>query len=264
MSKHHNKPEVKAKKFLGQHFLEDENIAQDIADAITLNGYKNVLEIGPGMGVLTKYLLKKPITTYVIEIDSESVEYLKNNYLNLAPRIIEKDFLKYDLSETFKDQPFAIIGNFPYNISTQIVFKTLELRDQIPEFSGMFQKEVAQRICSKEGSKVYGILSVLTQAFYDAEYLFTVPPTVFNPPPKVESGVLRLVRKANYSLPCDEKLFFKVVKAAFQQRRKTMRNSLKTFELSDNLKANTIFDKRPEQISVTQFLELTNLIENDK
>jgi len=259
-----NNHQVKAKKFLGQHFLEDEGIARDIADSLTLNGYKNVLEIGPGMGVLTKYLLDKPVKTYAIEIDTDSVEYLKNNYLTLADRIIEKDFLKYDVSETFNDQPFAIIGNFPYNISTQIVFKTLELRDQIPEFSGMFQKEVAQRICSKEGSKVYGILSVLTQAFYDAEYLFTVPPTVFNPPPRVESGVLRLTRKADYSLPCDEKLFFRVVKQAFQQRRKTMRNSLKTFELSDNLKANAIFDQRPEQLSVTQFLELTSLIENDK
>lgn len=265
MSKNHrNKTEVKAKKFLGQHFLEDEIIAQKIADALTLNGYDQVLEIGPGMGVLTKYLLEKPITTYVIEIDTESVDYLKNNYLHLAPLILEKDFLKYDLKETFGDQPFAISGNFPYNISTQIVFKTLEMRNQIPEFSGMFQKEVAKRICSKEGSKVYGILSVLTQAFYDAEYLFTVPPNVFNPPPKVDSGVLRLIRKDNYSLPCDEVLFFKVVKQAFQQRRKTIRNSLKTFNLSDNLKANSIFDQRPEQLSVDQFITLTQLIENDK
>jgi len=265
MSKNHrNKTEVKAKKFLGQHFLEDESIAQKIADALTLNGYDQVLEIGPGMGVLTKYLLEKPITTYVIEIDTESVDYLKNNYLHLAPRILEKDFLKYDLKETFGDQSFAISGNFPYNISTQIVFKTLEMREQIPEFSGMFQKEVAKRICSKEGSKVYGILSVLTQVFYDAEYLFTVPPNVFNPPPKVDSGVLRLIRKDNYSLPCDEVLFFKVVKQAFQQRRKTIRNSLKTFNLSDNLKANSIFDQRPEQLSVDQFITLTQLIENDK
>lgn len=255
---------VKAKKHLGQHFLRDENIAEKIADTLTLNGYKNVLEIGPGMGVLTKYLLKKDIVTHVIEIDSESVEYLQANYLNLAPRIIEKDFLKYDLNEVFKGEPLAIIGNFPYNISTQIVFKTLEMRDQIPEFSGMFQKEVAQRICSKEGSKVYGILSVLTQAFYDAEYLFTVPPSVFNPPPKVDSGVLRLTRKENYTLPCDEKLFFKVVKAGFQQRRKTLRNSLKTFDLSDNLKANVIFGKRPEQLQVQEFIELTQLIENDR
>lgn len=261
--KQHNPHQVKAKKFLGQHFLEDETIAEDIADALTLNGYKNVLEIGPGMGVLTKYLLKKPVTTYAIEIDTESVEYLKNNYLTLASRIIEKDFLKYNIKETFNDEPFAIIGNFPYNISTQIVFKTLELRDQIPEFSGMFQKEVAKRICSKEGSKVYGILSVLTQAFYDAEYLFTVPPTVFNPPPKVDSGVLRLVRKPNYSLPCNEKLFYRVVKQAFQQRRKTLRNSLKTLDLSDNLREDVIFGKRPEQLSVDAFINLTCLIEKD-
>lgn len=255
--------DVRAKKHLGQHFLEDETIAQDIADSLSLKGYKDILEIGPGMGVLTKYLLKKEITTHVIEIDPESVEYLKNNYLNLADRIIEKDVLKYDLNLVFKDKPFAIIGNFPYNISSQILFKTLEMRYQIPEFSGMFQKEVALRICSKEGSKVYGILSVLTQAFYDAEYLFTVPPTVFNPPPKVNSGVLFLKRKENFKLPCDEKLFFRVVKTGFQQRRKTLRNSLKTFNLSDNLKANTIFGQRPEQLSVTEFIELTSLIEND-
>lgn len=254
---------VKAKKKLGQHFLTDETIAEKIADSLSLKGYKYVLEIGPGMGMLTKYLLKKDIITHVIEIDSESVDYLKNNYLNLADRIIEQNFLKYDIQEVFNDEPFGIIGNFPYNISTQIVFKTLEMRDQIPEFSGMFQKEVAQRICSKEGSKVYGILSVLTQAFYEAEYLFTVPPTVFNPPPKVESGVLLLKRKENYELPCSEKLFFQVVKQAFQQRRKTLRNSLKTFNLSDNLKANVIFDKRPEQLSVAAFLELTQLIETD-
>ena len=258
-----NQDQVRAKKHLGQHFLKDENIAKKIADTLTLQGYKDVLEIGPGMGVLTKYLLKKDIKTHVIEIDTESVEYLKNKYLNLSDRIYEKDFLKYDLTEIFKEQPFAIIGNFPYNISSQIVFKTLEMRHQIPEFSGMFQKEVAQRICSKEGSKIYGILSVLTQAFYDAEYLFTVPPSVFNPPPKVDSGVLLLKRKENFTLPCDEALFFKVVKTGFQQRRKTLRNSLKTFNLSDNLKANTIFGQRPEQLSVSQFIELTSLIEND-
>ncbi|MEY8868518.1 MULTISPECIES: 16S rRNA (adenine(1518)-N(6)/adenine(1519)-N(6))-dimethyltransferase RsmA [Gaetbulibacter] len=254
---------VKAKKHLGQHFLTDESIAEKIADSLSLKGYKHVLEIGPGMGVLTKYLLKKDITTHVIEIDTESVEYLKANYLNLADRVIEQDFLKYDITQVFGEQPFAIIGNYPYNISSQIVFKTLEMRDQIPEFSGMFQKEVAQRICSKEGSKVYGILSVLTQAFYNAEYLFTVPPSVFNPPPKVDSGVLLLTRKENYTLPCDETLFFKVVKQGFQQRRKTLRNSLKTFNLSDNLKANVIFGKRPEQLSVEEFITLTQLIEND-
>lgn len=259
-----NQNQVRAKKHLGQHFLRDENIAKKIADTLTLQGYKDVLEIGPGMGVLTKYLLKKDVNTHVIEIDTESVEYLKNHYLNLSDRIYEKDFLKYDITEVFKDRPFAIIGNFPYNISSQIVFKTLEMRHQVPEFSGMFQKEVAQRICSQEGSKIYGILSVLTQAFYNAEYLFTVSPSVFNPPPKVDSGVLLLRRKKNFALPCDEALFFKVVKTSFQQRRKTLRNSLKTFNLSDNLKANTIFGQRPEQLSVSQFIELTSLIENDQ
>ena len=254
---------IKAKKFLGQHFLNDEFIADKIANTLSLEGYKQVLEIGPGMGVLTKYILRKPVITHVIEVDPESVEYLKVNFLSLAPRIIQKDVLKYDYKDTFGSASFAITGNFPYNISTQIVFKTLENRHQIPEFSGMFQKEVAQRICEKEGSKVYGILSVLVQAFYDAEYLFTVPPSVFVPPPKVESGVLRLKRKADYSLICDEQLFFKVVKSAFQQRRKTLRNSLKSYNLSDNLKANTIFDKRPEQLSVDAFVELTKSIETD-
>lgn len=254
---------VKAKKHLGQHFLTDELIAQQIADSLTQKGYKNVLEIGPGMGVLTKYLLKKPLTTHVIEIDTESVAYLNAHYLNLSDRIISKDFLKIDLKDFFGEEQVAIIGNFPYNISTQIVFKTLENRHQIPEFAGMFQKEVAKRIAETEGSKVYGILSVLTQAFYDVEYLFTVPPTVFNPPPKVDSGVIRFIRKENYSLPVDEKLFFRVVKTAFQQRRKTLRNSLKTFNLSDSLREDSIFAKRPEQLSVQGFINLTSKIEKD-
>ena len=252
---------VKAKKHLGQHFLTDESVAERIANTLSLKGYNKVLEIGPGMGVLTKYLIKKDATTYVIEIDSESVEYLNAHYLNLKGKIIEQDFLQYNLNEIFNNEPFAIIGNFPYNISSQIVFKTLEMRHQIPEFAGMFQKEVAQRICSKEGSKVYGILSVLTQAFYTADYLFTVPPAVFNPPPKVDSGVLMLKRKENFTLPCEEKLFFRVVKAAFNQRRKTLRNSLKTFNLSDNLKASSIFGMRPEQLSVQEFIEITSQIE---
>ncbi|MCZ8090124.1 16S rRNA (adenine(1518)-N(6)/adenine(1519)-N(6))-dimethyltransferase RsmA [Flavobacterium sp.] len=251
---------VKAKKHLGQHFLTDENIAKQIAETLTLNGYETVLEIGPGMGVLTKYLLEKELETYVIEIDTESVDYLNSHYPKLNGKVISKDFLKYNINEVFNDKPFAIIGNFPYNISTQIVFKCLEMRNQVPEFSGMFQKEVAERICSKKGSKVYGILSVLAQAFYDVEYLFTVEPEVFNPPPKVKSGVMRMIRKENYSLPCDEKLFFSVVKIGFQQRRKTLRNSLKSFGLSDNLKEDTIFDLRPEQLSVEQFIELTQKI----
>ena len=251
---------VKAKKHLGQHFLKDEGIAKDIADTLTLNGYEKVLEIGPGMGVLTKYLLEKDIETWVIEIDAESVAYLNAHYPKLHGKILSKDFLRYDLTEDFSDEPLAIIGNFPYNISSQIVFRALEMRERIPEFSGMFQKEVAERICEKKGSKAYGILSVLVQAFYDAEYLFTVPEHVFNPPPKVKSGVLRLIRKENYHLPVDEKLFFNVVKIAFNQRRKTLRNSLKTYNLTEDLKEDSIFDLRPEQLSVEQFIELTQKI----
>jgi 16S rRNA (adenine1518-N6/adenine1519-N6)-dimethyltransferase len=251
---------VKAKKHLGQHFLKDESIAKDIADSLTLKGYNKVLEIGPGMGVLTKYLLDKDVETYVIEIDTESVEYLNAHYPKLHGKIISEDFLRYDVTKDFGTEPFAIIGNFPYNISTQIVFRMLELRERIPEFGGMFQKEVAERICEKKGSKTYGILSVLVQAFYDAEYLFTVPEHVFNPPPKVKSGVLRLIRKENYHLPCDEKLFFNVVKTAFNQRRKTLRNSLKTYNLSDILKEDSIFDLRPEQLSTEEFIELTKKI----
>ncbi len=254
---------VRAKKFLGQHFLKDENIAFKIADSLSGNGYENVLEIGPGMGVLTKYLLKKSFTTYVVEIDRDSVEYLKTHFLNLAPRIISEDFLKLKISDYFGDKPFAIIGNFPYNISTQIVFKTIENRSQIPEFAGMFQKEVAMRIAEKEGSKIYGILSVLTQAFYEVEYLFSVPPSVFNPPPKVDSGVIRFTRKKDYKLPVNEELFFKIVKTSFNQRRKTLRNSLKSLNLSDYLREDSIFAKRPEQLSVQKFIFLTSKIEND-
>src|SRR5690554_5614982 len=251
---------VKAKKHLGQHFLNDENIARKIADSLSCEGYSKVLEIGPGMGVLTKYLLEKPIDTYVIEIDTESVEYLQSHYLKLHNKIISKDFLKYDLSEVFGSEPFAIIGNFPYNISSQIVFRALELREQVVEFSGMFQKEVAERICEKKGSKTYGILSVLCQAFYEVEYLFTVSEQVFSPPPKVKSGVMRMKRKADYHLPCNEKLFFSVVKSAFNQRRKTLRNSLKSF-LSEEIKTDEIFGKRPEQLAVEEFVSITKKIE---
>ncbi|PCH78310.1 MAG: 16S rRNA (adenine(1518)-N(6)/adenine(1519)-N(6))-dimethyltransferase [Flavobacteriaceae bacterium] len=254
---------VRAKKHLGQHFLTDETIARKIANTLTEVGYDKVLEIGPGMGVLTKYLLEKKYTTSVIEIDTESVAYLESHFLNLADRIHCKDFLKTDLSEIFKGEQCAITGNFPYNISTQIVFKTLDYREFIPELTGMFQKEVAERIAEKEGSKKYGILSVIAQAFYDIEYLFTVPPSVFNPPPKVDSGVLRMVRKKDYSLPVDEKLFYRVVKTGFQQRRKTLRNSLKVFNLSDELRAEEVFSKRPEQLSVKSFIELTAKIQND-
>lgn len=254
---------VKAKKHLGQHFLKDENIANKIAETLTGNGYDTVLEIGPGMGVLTKYLLQNKFTTNVIEIDTESVEYLKTHYLNLSNRIISEDFLKINLDTLFEGKQFAITGNFPYNISSQIVFKTIENKERIPEFTGMFQKEVAQRITEKPGSKAYGILSVLTQVYYHAEYLFTVPPSVFNPPPKVDSGVIRLTRKKDFTLPVDEKLFKQVVKTAFNQRRKTLRNSLKSFQLSDKLREDTIFAKRPEQLSVQEFLNLTQKIAKD-
>ena len=254
---------VKAKKHLGQHFLKDESIAKAIADTINLEGYDDVLEIGPGMGVLTKYLLDKPINTYVIEIDTESVDYLDANYPKLKDKIISKDFLRYDINEVFQGKQFAIIGNFPYNISTQIVFKTLELKHQIPEFAGMFQKEVAERICEKKGSKASGILSVLAQAFYDVEYLFTVDENVFIPPPKVKSGVMRMRRKADFSLPCSEKLFYTVVKTAFQQRRKTLRNSLKTLNLSDALREDLVFNLRPEQLDVAEFIALTQKIQAD-
>ncbi|WP_425656702.1 16S rRNA (adenine(1518)-N(6)/adenine(1519)-N(6))-dimethyltransferase RsmA [Tenacibaculum ascidiaceicola] len=260
---------VRAKKHLGQHFLNDENIAKKIADSLTEKGYDNVLEIGPGMGILTKYLLEKKPKVTVMELDSESVTYLQETFpvehikLNTSKEkftIIEGDFLKKDFTGIFNNQQVAIIGNFPYNISSQIVFKAIENREFVPEFSGMFQKEVAQRIAEKEGSKTYGILSVLTQAFYDAEYLFTVPPSVFNPPPKVDSGVIRLIRKENYTLPVDEKLFFRVVKTAFNQRRKMLRSSLKSFNLSDTLKEDPIFAMRPEQLSVQKFIELTQKI----
>lgn len=254
---------VKAKKHLGQHFLKDESIAKAIANTLSLEGYSDVLEIGPGMGVLTKYLLEKPVTTFVVEVDTESVLYLEQNLPKLKDRIICKDFLKYNINEIFEGKQFAVIGNFPYNISTQIVFRALEYRNQIPEFAGMFQKEVAERICEKKGTKAYGILSVLVQAFYEADYLFTVEATVFIPPPKVKSGVLRLRRKENFTLPCGEKLFFTVVKTAFQQRRKTLRNSLKTLHLSDNLREDSIFDLRPEQLTVAQFIGLTQKIEAD-
>jgi 16S rRNA (adenine1518-N6/adenine1519-N6)-dimethyltransferase len=263
---------VKAKKYLGQHFLKDEEIARQIADTLSMNGYTNVLEIGPGTGVLTKYLLQRPMNLVAMDLDEESIIYLNHSFRlehkeillqNNSLEIIQADFLKYNLSTLFNMEPFAITGNFPYNISTQIVFRLLEIRHRVPEFSGMFQKEVAQRICAKEGNKTYGILSVLVQAFYHAEYLFTVNPEVFDPPPKVESGVLRLVRKDDFTLDCDEKLLFKVVKTGFNQRRKTLRNSLKPFNLSDNLKEDAIFDRRPEELTVSQFIALTKKIGDD-
>lgn len=263
---------VKAKKRLGQHFLTDETVAQKIANTLSLEGYTQVLEIGPGMGMLTKYLLQRPVEITAIDLDTESITYLNHKFplehpsivaQNTPLRLIEGDFLKFDLKQRYGEAPFAITGNFPYNISSQIVFKMLDMRQQIPEFSGMFQKEVAERICAAAGSKAYGILSVWAQAFYTAEYLFTVPPGVFHPPPKVHSGVIRLTRNKTATLPCDESLFLKIVKTAFNQRRKTLRNSLKTFKLSANIKEDTIFDRRPEQLTVAEFVTLTQKIAYD-
>ncbi|MBM1105572.1 16S rRNA (adenine(1518)-N(6)/adenine(1519)-N(6))-dimethyltransferase RsmA [Aurantibacter crassamenti] len=261
---------VKAKKHLGQHFLKDEEIAAKIADTLTFNNYNNVIEIGPGTGVLTKYFLQQKVNLVAMDLDRESIAYLNTSFSLENPlqqkgklTVVEADFLQFDLLSLFNNEQFAITGNFPYNISTQIVFKMLEIKAHVPEFTGMFQKEVAARICSSNGSKSYGILSVYAQAFYDAEYLFTVPPEVFDPPPKVESGVLRLTRKNDFKLPVDEKLFLQVIKTAFNQRRKTLRNSLKSFTLSDNLKEDIIFTLRPEQLTVADFVGLTEKIAND-
>ena len=263
---HFKNQSVRPKKHFGQHFLKDESIAEKIADALNYDAFSNLIEIGPGTGMLTAFLLQKKTEVFAFEIDRDSITYLEEHFQNPLKtdlKIIEQDFLKADLLKILKSDNFGIIGNFPYNISSQILFKTIEYRNYVPEFAGMFQKEVAKRICAESGNKVYGILSVLTQAFYETEYLFTVKPGVFNPPPKVDSGVIKLTRRENYTLDCDEKLFFKVVKTAFQQRRKTLRNSLKTFDLSDNLKSELIFAQRPERLSYQDFVELTQKIAQD-
>ena len=251
--------QVRAKKFLGQHFLKDLSVAQRIAETIPAG---RVLEIGPGMGVLTQYLLKNPnLQTTAIEIDRESVAYLKDWYPEL--HLIEGDFLKLDLNIIYPDGEFCVIGNYPYNISSQIFFKVLDHKDRIPICSGMIQKEVAERIASKPGKKAYGILSVLLQAYYDIEYLFTVDEHVFNPPPKVKSAVIRMIRNNRQGLGCDEALFKNVVKTAFNQRRKQMRNSLMQLVGKENPILNeSIFTKRPEQLSVEEFIALTQLIQN--
>lgn len=251
---------VRAKKNLGQHFLKDKAIAQKIVESLQANNVNKVLEIGPGMGVLTEFLLKnKSFETTVVEIDRESVEYLNDHFPELKGRIISDDFLRMRIDQLF-DEPFAIIGNFPYNISSQIFFRVLEHRNQIPEIVGMLQKEVAERLAAGPGSKTYGILSVFLQAYYNIDYLFTVDQDQFNPPPKVKGGVIRLTRNQKEHLDCDEKLFLGVVKMAFNQRRKTMRNSLKSRIISEELKANPIFDKRPEQLGVAEFEMVTRLI----
>ncbi len=249
---------VRAKKHLGQHFLSDKNIAAKIADCLS-GDFDKVCEIGPGTGILTTPLLENNSIKELklIEIDTESVEYLKENYHDKRITIIEADFLKMDIKSIFSE-PFAIIGNFPYNISSQIFFKTLENRDLIPELAGMIQKEVAERIASPPGNKTYGILSVLIQAWYDIEYCFTVNENVFIPPPKVKSAVIKFTRNKTKKLDCNEKLFVRVVKAGFHHRRKTLKNNMK-FICSQPLPENELLTKRAEQLSVEQFVELTNL-----
>jgi len=250
---------VRPKKHLGQHFLKDENICQNIVDALTGHGgYNTVVEVGPGIGAITKYLVQKPYDFSVVEIDEESIAYLKQHYSDLS--IYSEDFLRMDFRPIANGSPMAVIGNFPYNISSQIIFKVYDERHLVTECVGMFQKEVAERVAAKPGSKVYGIISVLIQAFYDVEYLFTVHEHVFNPPPKVKSGVIRLQRNAVTQLPCDEKLFKTVVKMGFNQRRKTLRNSLKPLLNEHKVDtSNPIFDKRPEQLGVDEFVMITKM-----
>jgi 16S rRNA (adenine1518-N6/adenine1519-N6)-dimethyltransferase len=261
MAKH---GKVRAKKSLGQHFLKDEDIAKKITDALQLSSNNAVLEIGPGMGVLTKYLLQNTACHLkVIEIDRDSVTYLKQHFAALAGNIIEGDFLEMNLAKIFETQ-FSIIGNFPYNISSQIFFKVLEERNRVTEVVCMLQKEVADRMAAKHGNKTYGILSVLLQTYYDIEFLFSVPPTVFIPPPKVMSGVIRLTRNKRTALTCDEVLFMKVVKTGFNQRRKTLRNALKNLTLANDVVALPILNMRAEQLSVDDFINLTQVIEKSR
>lgn len=253
---------VKPKKFLGQHFLKDLKIAQDIADTVDAVPQLPVLEVGPGMGVLTQFLVKKERLVKVVEIDYESIAYLREVFPTLEENIIEDDFLKMRLENLFDGKPFVLTGNYPYNISSQIFFKMLDYKDLIPCCTGMIQKEVAERIAAGPGSKTYGILSVLIQAWYRVEYLFTVSEQVFNPPPKVKSAVIRMTRNETQHLGCDEKLFKLVVKTTFNQRRKTLRNSIKPILGKDSpLTADPIFNKRPEQLSVQEFIDLTNSVE---
>ena len=251
---------VRAKKSLGQHFLTDLSIAERIAHTLDDFRHLPVLEVGPGMGVLTQFLLEMGLDLTVVELDSESVDYLEVVYPQLHGRIIGEDFLKMDLHELYGDKPFCVIGNYPYNISTQIFFKVLDYRDQVACCSGMLQREVAQRIAEPPGSKSYGILSVLLQAWYDIEYLFTVDEHVFNPPPKVKSGVIRLTRNAVTDLGVDERLFKNIVKLSFGQRRKMLRSSLKPiFGANPSLMEGDVFRQRPETLSVEDFIALTQL-----
>ncbi len=247
---------VKAKKHLGQHFLTDENIAKKIVDGLSFENYHKVLEVGPGMGVLTKYLLEKDAEIFVAEIDAESVDYLKKNYPKLQENHFTRDFLKINIEGVFGEQ-VAVIGNFPYNISSQILFKIIDYYGQIPEMVGMFQKEVAERTAAVPRTKDYGILSVLVQALYDVKYLFTVHENVFNPPPKVKSGVIKLTRNPKEGLQGNEVLFKQIVKAGFNQRRKKLSNALKVLNIPENLKTHPFLNKRAEELSVEDFIAFT-------
>ena len=253
---------LKAKKSYGQHFLTNEETSKKIAYSLLKDaGGKNVLEIGPGKGMLTKYLLEQDINLKAVEADQDMVDYLGKHYPQLNDKIILLDFLKVNMYKVFEGESFYVIGNFPYNISSQIVFKVINARDIVPELVGMFQKEMAERIIAPPGSKTYGVISVLTQAYYSGEMLIKLPPSAFNPPPKVDSAVIRLTRKENFELNCNEKLFRTVVKMAFMSRRKMMRNTLKPLITDLELLKDAIFEERPEQLSVEQFADLTNKIE---
>jgi 16S rRNA (adenine1518-N6/adenine1519-N6)-dimethyltransferase len=255
---------LKAKKSFGQHFLKDENKASRIAGSLDFaTEGSRVLEIGPGKGMLTKYLLEKAYDLKVIEADRDMVEYLEKHYPQLKDRIIFLDFLKINARKVFDGQPFYLIGNYPYNISSQIVFKMIKYRDLIPEMVGMFQKEMADRIVADPGSKTYGVISVLTQAWYKGKLLFNVAPGSFSPPPKVNSAVIRLTRKENFKLECNEKLFKSVVKVSFNQRRKMLRNTLRPMLKDTEVLKDEFFNQRPEQLSVDDFVKLTNLLDKD-
>ena len=253
---------IKPKKFLGQHFLTDLSVAQRIANTVDAYPDIPILEVGPGMGVLTQYIIPKQRHFKVVEIDFDSVPYLHEHFPELGDNIIEGDFLKMDLQEVFDGKPFVLTGNYPYNISSQIFFKMVENRNLIPCCTGMIQKEVAERMAASPGGKTYGVLSVLIQAWYDVEYLFTVHENVFNPPPKVKSAVIRLIRNNKQTLGCDEQLFRRIVKTVFTMRRKMMRNGMKQILGKDSpMLADPMFTKRPEELSVQDYVDLTNRVE---
>lgn len=256
---------MKAKKSFGQHFLNKEDIAERISRSFSgLDHFSAILEVGPGKGVLTKYLLTLDKEFNAVEADLDMVAYLEHYYSDLRGKIIHNDFLKLPLDEVFEGRSFGLIGNFPYNISSQILIRMIQYRSYIPEMVGMFQKELAERVVSAPGSKSYGVISVLVQSYYTCEYLFTVNPGSFSPPPKVKSGVIRLRRVADRELGCDEKLFRTVVKIAFGQRRKMLRNTVKSLVHDERLLKDSFFNLRPEQLSVDQFVELTNFVDQNK